>query len=94
MLSADMSPILDSNGEGLVESSLWLVLYSVVAFMSSAVLKSVHAVLKGKEVPVTISVLSNETDCEGESLFCSMVDRMVVKDSFSSETDVGVMVCL
>lgn len=91
MLSADMSPILDSNGEWLVESSLWLVLYSVVAFMFSAVLKSVHAVLKGKDVPVIISVLSNETDCVGES---SMVDIMVVKDTFSTETDVGVVVCL
>lgn len=84
MLSAEMNPVLDSKGEGLVKCSLWLVLYSVVAFMSSDVLKSVHAVFKGKDLSVSISVLSDETDCEGKSLACSMVDRIVVKDSFSS----------
>lgn len=84
MLSAEMSPVLDSKGEWPVESLLWLVLYSVVAFMSSDVLKSVHAVLKGKDLSVSISVLSDETDCEGKSLACPMVGRIVVKDSFLS----------
>lgn len=94
MLSADMSPVLDSKGEGLVENSIWLVLYSLVVLMSSDVLKSVHAVLKGKDIPVLISVLSDETDSEGESLVCSMVGKIVVKDSFLTETDRGVIACL
>jgi hypothetical protein len=94
MLSADVSPVLDSKGEGLVESSVWLVLYSVLVFICSDVLKSVHAVLKGKDIPLSVSVLSDETDCEGDSLACSMVGRIVVKDSFSSETDIGVIACL
>lgn len=70
------------------------MLYSVVAFMSSDVVKSIHAVLKGKEFSFSISVLSDETDCEGKSLACSMVGRIVVKDSFSSETGIGVIACL
>lgn len=70
------------------------MLYSVIVFLSSDVLKSVHAVLKGKDIPVSISLLSDETDCEGEGLACSMVGRIVGKDSFSSETDIGVIAYL
>lgn len=82
MLSADISPVLDSKGEGLVESSIWLMLYSVVVFISLDALKSVHAVLKEKDIPLSVSVLSDEIDCEDNSLACSMVGRIVVKDSF------------
>lgn len=89
-----MAPVLDSKREGLMGSPLWLGLYSVVEFMSSGVLKSAPAVLREEAVPVSVSVLSDETGCEGEGLVCSMMGIMVVKDFFSGEADIDVIVCL
>lgn len=66
----------------------------MVEFLSSDVRKSVHAAFGEEAVPVSISVLPDETGCEGGSLVCSIMGIMVVKDSFSHGADVGVMVCL
>lgn len=94
MLLVDVSFVLDFKGEGLVESLVWLVLYFVFVFICLDVLKFVYVVFKGKDIFFLVFVFLDEIDCEGDSLVCFMVGRIVVKDFFLSEIDIGVIVCL